>query len=110
MQYLSLFHSIIRNKKQLLTMKKLKKRVCVFNCLYQREHLPMACPVVSSKALDLLHWAKRVVLYQCVAMAIKTVSKYGEFFHFCDLPATLAAAGAIQREYLPDGNVQRLPV
>jgi hypothetical protein len=28
-------------------------------------------PVVSSEALDVLHWAMRAVMYWCIAMAIK---------------------------------------
>ena len=31
-------------------------------------------PVASSEALNLLHWAMRVVMYQRIAMAIKTAS------------------------------------
>ncbi len=48
------------------------------------------------------------VLYQCITMAIKMASKYGVFFHHCVLLAILAATGAKQSKYLPDGSIQRL--
>ena len=40
-------------------------------------------PVASSEVLDILHWAMRLVLYRCIAMAIKTASKVGVFYHHC---------------------------
>ncbi len=39
--------------------------------------------MASSEALDLLHWAMHAVMYRCIAMAIKTASKVGAFFHRC---------------------------
>ncbi len=41
------------------------------------------CPVASSKALDLLHQAMRVVTYWRIAMAIKMASFAGEFVDCC---------------------------
>jgi hypothetical protein len=38
-------------------------------------------PVASNNALDLLHQAIRAVLYRRTAVAIKTASKVGQFFH-----------------------------
>jgi hypothetical protein len=38
------------------------------------------CPVASSEAIDLLHWAIRAVSYHCITIAIKTASKVGVFF------------------------------
>jgi hypothetical protein len=59
----------------------------------QRSHVPFMlsdiilaqwwCPVASSKALDLLHWAMCVVTYWRIAMAIKMASKVGVFVHCC---------------------------
>ncbi len=40
-------------------------------------------PAASSEALDRLHRAMRVVLYRCIAMAIKMASNVGIFFHCC---------------------------
>ncbi len=40
-------------------------------------------PVASSKALDLLHWAMRVVTYRRIAMAIKTASFVVVFVDCC---------------------------
>ncbi len=40
-------------------------------------------PVVSSEALDLLHWAMRVVTYRRIAMAIKMASFAGVFVDCC---------------------------
>ena len=40
-------------------------------------------PVASSEALDLLHWAMRAVMYQRIAMAIKTASFLGVFVDCC---------------------------
>jgi hypothetical protein len=37
-------------------------------------------PVASTKALDLLHQAMRMVWYRRIAMAIKMASKVGQFF------------------------------
>ena len=41
------------------------------------------CPVVSSKALDLLHRAMHAVTYRCIAMTIKTASFVGVFVDCC---------------------------
>jgi hypothetical protein len=41
------------------------------------------CPVASSEALDLLHWAMRAVTYRCIAMAIKMASFAGVFVDCC---------------------------
>ncbi len=41
------------------------------------------CPVASSEALDLLHWAMCVVTYQRIAMAIKMASFAGVFVDCC---------------------------
>jgi hypothetical protein len=40
-------------------------------------------PVASSEALDLLHWAMRVVMYRRIAMAIKTAIFAGVFVDCC---------------------------
>jgi hypothetical protein len=39
------------------------------------------CPVASTKTLDLLHLAMRMVLYQGITAAIKMASKAGPFLH-----------------------------
>jgi hypothetical protein len=39
--------------------------------------------VASNKALNLLHWAMRMVTYRCIAMAIKTASFLGVFVDCC---------------------------
>jgi hypothetical protein len=39
--------------------------------------------VASSKALDLLHWAMRAVMYQRITMAIETASFVGVFVDCC---------------------------
>jgi hypothetical protein len=41
------------------------------------------CPVVTTKALDLLHWAMHAVLYRRTAVAIKLASKVGPVFCGC---------------------------
>ncbi len=41
------------------------------------------CPVASSKALDLLHWAMRVVLYRRTAAAINMATFLGVFVDCC---------------------------
>jgi hypothetical protein len=43
-------------------------------------------PVASRRAMNLLHWEMRAVLYQCTAMAIKMASKVGAFFLCCGSP------------------------
>ena len=48
------------------------------------------------KALDLLHWAMRVVWYRRIAMAIKMASKVGVFFIVGLSIVALAAAKAIR--------------
>ncbi len=40
-------------------------------------------PVAHSEALDLLHWAMRVVTYRCITMAIKTATAFGVFVDCC---------------------------
>jgi hypothetical protein len=40
-------------------------------------------PIASSKALDLFHWAMRVVTYRRIAMAIKMASFVGVFVDCC---------------------------
>jgi hypothetical protein len=39
--------------------------------------------VAPSKALDLLHWVMRAVVYRCIAMAIKTASFVDVFVDCC---------------------------
>jgi hypothetical protein len=41
------------------------------------------CPVASSEALDLLHWAMRAVTYWRIAMAINTATFLGVFVDCC---------------------------
>ncbi len=41
------------------------------------------CPVISSEALDLLHWAMCAVTYRRIAMAIETASFVGVFVDCC---------------------------
>ena len=41
------------------------------------------CPVASSEALNLLHWAMRAVTYWRIAMAIKTATFLGVFVDCC---------------------------
>jgi hypothetical protein len=41
------------------------------------------CLVASNKALNLLYWVMRAVLYQCTTAAIKMASLLGTFFHHC---------------------------
>ncbi len=53
-------------------------------------------PVASSEALDLLYWAMHVVMYRCIAMAIKTASKVSVFFMVVLFAVALAATGVIQ--------------
>jgi hypothetical protein len=49
------------------------------------------------KAMNLLHWAMRLVLwYRRIAMAIETASKVGTFCIVVLLIVALAAAGAIR--------------
>jgi hypothetical protein len=55
-------------------------------------------PVASSKALDLLHWAMQAVMYQCIAMAIKTASFIGVFVDCFCLPVALVASGVIRNK------------
>ena len=50
------------------------------------------------------------VSYRCIAMAIKMASKVDFYFIVVLLIVALVAAGAIQSELLPDGNVQWLPM
>ncbi len=51
--------------------------------------------VASSEALDLLHWAMRVVSYPRIAMAIGMASKVGVFVDCCLFAVALAFAVAI---------------
>ncbi len=67
-----------------LTMKNIKK--CCSHVPFMLSDIILAqwwCPVASSKALDLLHWVMRVVMYRCIAMAIKTASFVGVFVDCC---------------------------
>ncbi len=66
-----------------LTMEKLERNRCMRD---QLQLLAAILPqwrrqVASSEALDLLYWIMHVVLYQHIAMAIKTASKVGVCFH-----------------------------
>ncbi len=54
--------------------------------------------MASSEALDLLYWAMHAVLYQRIAMAIRTASKVGVIFVVVLLAVALAATGAIRSE------------
>ncbi len=65
--------------------------------------------VTSSEALDLLHWAMRMVLYQCIAMAIETASFVGVFVDCCLFAVALADAGAIRSRKLSNVGIQWLP-
>ncbi len=62
-------------------MKKLGKNWCFLShCLLLAAILARWWhPVASSEALDLLHWARCVVLYRRIAMAIKTARKVGVY-------------------------------
>jgi hypothetical protein len=50
------------------------------------------------KALVMLHWAMRNVLYRRTATAIKMVSKVDTFFIFVLFAVALAAAGVIRSQ------------
>ena len=54
--------------------------------------------MVSSEALDLLHWVMRAVMYRRIAMAIKTATFLVYLLIVVCLPVALAAAGAIRSE------------
>ncbi len=41
------------------------------------------CPVTSSKALDILHWAMRAVLYWCTAAAMNMATFLSVFVDCC---------------------------
>ena len=56
------------------------------------------CLLAFMKALDLLHWAMRSVLYHRIAVAIETASKVGTFCIVVLLIVALVAAGAIRSE------------
>ena len=62
------------------------------------------------KAMNLLHWVMRSVLYRHIMMATKTASKVGTFCINVLLIVTLAAARGMRSELSPDGSVQCLPV
>ncbi len=64
------------------------------------------CPVASTKALDLLHWAMGVVLYRRTTAAIEMATKVGPFFVVVLFAVALVAAGAIQSKWLPDGGIK----
>ena len=51
--------------------------------------------VASNKALNLLYWAMRTVLYRRTTMAIKMASLLGTFLVVVLFAVALAAAGAI---------------
>jgi len=61
--------------------------------------------VAFMKAMNLLHWVMRTVLYRHTAMTIKMVSKVDTFCSVVLFAVALAAAGAIRSEKLPDGGV-----
>jgi hypothetical protein len=52
--------------------------------------------VASNKALNLLYWAMRAVLYRRTATAFKMASLLGTFFVVVLFAVALAAAGAIR--------------
>ncbi len=52
--------------------------------------------MASSKALNLLYWAMRRVLYWRTAMAIELASLFGTFFVVILFAVALAAAGAMR--------------
>ncbi len=54
------------------------------------------CPVVSRKAMNLLHQMMHRVLYRRITMTIEMETKLMHFFIVVLLPATLVAAGAIR--------------
>jgi hypothetical protein len=56
------------------------------------------CLVAFRKALDLLYWLMRSILYRHIAMAIEMASKVGILCIVVLSIVTLAAAGAIQSE------------
>ena len=58
----------------------------------------------------LWHLEMRAVSYRRIGIAIKTASKVGTFCIVVLLIVTLATAGAIRSELLPNGGVQWLPV
>ena len=65
--------------------------------------------VASVIALDPLHWVMLAVWYLRTTMAIEMANKNGTFFYCCFVCCALSAAGAMQREYSPDGRIQWLP-
>ena len=71
---------------------------------------PMAAFSGFLKALDLLHWAMRLILYRHIAMAIEMKSKVGTFCMVVLLLVALAAARAIRSKESPDGSVKWLLV
>ena len=52
--------------------------------------------MASKKAIDLLHWAMRIVLYRRIAVAIEMAAELVYFFIIILFAVALAAAGAIQ--------------
>jgi hypothetical protein len=56
------------------------------------------CLVAFRKALDLLYWSIRSILYRHIAMAIEMASKVGILCIVVLSIVALAAAGAIQSE------------
>jgi hypothetical protein len=49
------------------------------------------------------------VWYLRITTAIEMANKNGSFLYCCFVCCALSAAGAIQREYSPDGSIQWLP-
>jgi hypothetical protein len=66
-------------------MKKLKKNQCGLDQLQLSAAIlaPWQRLVASKKALNLLYWDMRAVLYRCTAAAIKMASLFGTFFCRC---------------------------
>ncbi len=63
-------------------------------------------PVASVKALNLLYWVMRAVLYRRIAMARETARKLGTFFIVVLFAVSLAATGAIQSKYSSNRGIQ----
>ncbi len=60
-----------------------KQRSYVPLLLLEQILAQMLCPVASSEALNLLHWAMCTGRSRRIAMAFKTANKVGIFFHCC---------------------------
>ncbi len=66
-------------------MKTLKKTVVAMSGLILSDIIltQWRCPVASSKALDLRHWAMRAVLYWCTAATMNMATFLGVFVDLC---------------------------